>query len=216
METLGIKVMKLNLPILLTGESEGEAFRCEPVLAGDGMNFPQQVASGGVAAMSHPVGFQEPAPGTKQGLSPMETRTILVAEDREDDVFLIQRAFKRAGSKCSLQFVPNGEEALAYLRAERDYADRRIFPAPDLLLLDLKMPKKNGLEVLEVIRADPKLKKLTVIVFTSSDQPRDIDLALELGANSYLVKPSGLEALVGLMQRLEDYWLNLSQRSLNA
>src|SRR5579872_2780339 len=154
METLGIKVMKLNLPILLTGESEGEAFRCEPVLAGDGMNFPQQVASGGVAAMSHPVGFQEPAPGTKQGLSPMETRTILVAEDREDDVFLIQRAFKRAGSKCSLQFVPNGEEALAYLRAERDYADRRIFPAPDLLLLDLKMPKKNGLEVLEVIRAD--------------------------------------------------------------
>jgi len=180
------------------------------------MNFPQQVASGGVAAMSHPVGFQEPAPGTKQGLSPMETRTILVAEDREDDVFLIQRAFKRAGSKCSLQFVPNGEEALAYLRAERDYADRRIFPAPDLLLLDLKMPKKNGLEVLEVIRADPKLKKLTVIVFTSSDQPRDIDLALELGANSYLVKPSGLEALVGLMQRLEDYWLNLSQRSLNA
>ncbi|HEX4644273.1 MAG TPA: response regulator [Verrucomicrobiae bacterium] len=140
-------------------------------------------------------------------------RTILVAEDREDDVFLMQLAFKKAGSKAALQFVANGVEALAYLKGDDKFADRTAFPFPDLLMLDLKMPKKNGLEVLEAIRADPLLKKLTVIIFTSSNQPRDIDLALELGANSYLVKPSDAKTLVTLLQRVEDYWLNLNQNS---
>lgn len=143
----------------------------------------------------------------------MATRTILVAEDREDDVFLMQLAFKKAGSQAALQFVPNGVEALAYLKGEDKYTDRSAFPFPDLMLLDLKMPKKNGLEVLEAIRADPLLKRLTVVVFTSSNQPRDIDLALELGANSYLVKPSDTKVLVGLLQRVEDYWFNLHQSS---
>lgn len=143
----------------------------------------------------------------------MATRTILVAEDREDDVFLMQLAFKKAGSQVALQFVANGVEALDYLKGEDKFADRAMFPFPDLLMLDLKMPKKNGLEVLEAIRADPMLRKLTVVIFTSSNQPRDIDLALELGANSYLVKPSDAKALVALLQRVEDYWLNLSQSS---
>ncbi len=145
----------------------------------------------------------------------MATRTILVAEDREDDIFLMQLAFKKAGSQAMLQFVPNGVEALAYLKGEDKYADRSAFPFPDLMLLDLKMPKKNGLEVLEAIRSDPLLKRLTVVVFTSSNQPRDIDLALELGANSYLVKPSDAKVLVGLLQRVEDYWFNLNQSSPN-
>jgi CheY-like chemotaxis protein len=143
----------------------------------------------------------------------MATRTILVAEDREDDIFLMQLAFKKAGSQAMLQFVANGVEALAYLKGEDKYANRSAFPFPDLMLLDLKMPKKNGLEVLEAIRADPLLKRLTVVIFTSSNQPRDVDLALELGANSYLVKPSDAKVLVGLLQRVEDYWFNLHQSS---
>lgn len=143
----------------------------------------------------------------------METRTILVAEDNEDDILLLRRAFQKAGSWSSLRFVPNGEEALGYLRGQGKYSDRQEYPFPALLLLDLKMPRKSGLEVLASIRADRLLKRLTVVVFTSSDQPRDIDLALELGANSYLVKPSTQEALIALLQRLEDYWLNLNLRS---
>jgi len=143
----------------------------------------------------------------------METRTILVAEDEENDVFLMRRAFVQARSQSALQFVSNGEEALAYLRGEGPYADRKQFPFPALLLLDLKMPQKNGLEVLEVVRSDPELKRLTVVVFTSSNQERDIDMALGLGANSYLVKPSEPAALASLLHRVEDYWLRLHQGS---
>ncbi|MDB6110187.1 MAG: response regulator [Pedosphaera sp.] len=145
----------------------------------------------------------------------MINRTILVAEDDENDVFLLQRAFAQARSQAALQFVPNGEEALAYLRGEDGYADRRTFPFPSLLLLDLKMPKKNGLEVLEVVRKDLLLRNLTVVIFTSSNQARDIDLALGLGANSYLVKPAKPEALASLLHRVEDYWLSLNQGSVS-
>jgi CheY-like chemotaxis protein len=144
----------------------------------------------------------------------MINRTILVAEDDENDVFLLQRAFAQAHSQAVLQFVPNGEEALAYLRGEDGYSDRRKFPFPSLLLLDLKMPRKNGLEVLEVVRKDPILRKLTVVIFTSSNQARDINLALDLGANSYLVKPAKPEALASLLHRVEDYWLALNQGSV--
>ncbi len=143
----------------------------------------------------------------------MGIRTILVAEDDENDVFLLQRAFIKAGSQAELQFVPNGEEALAYLKGEGVYGDRRKFPFPALLMLDLKMPRKSGLEVLEAIRGDPDLKKLTVVIFTSSNQERDIDRALDLGANSYLVKPSRPETLAALLHRVEDYWLTLNRRS---
>jgi CheY-like chemotaxis protein len=140
-------------------------------------------------------------------------RSILIAEDREDDVLLVQHAFSKAGSQSSLQFVPDGEEALAHLRHEKHYADRIAFPFPALLLLDLKMPKKNGFEVLQEVRADPRLKKLPVIILSSSDQPNDIDSAWELGANSYLVKPSEADDLVVMLQKVEDYWLNLNRNS---
>jgi CheY-like chemotaxis protein len=144
----------------------------------------------------------------------MVTRTILVADDDENDVLLMERAFARARSQAALQFVPNGEEALAYLRGQGRYSDRKRFPFPALLLLDLKMPRKNGLEVLEVVRNDPQLKKLTVVIFTASNQERDIDLALGLGANSYLVKPTNPESLASLLHRVEDYWLSLNQNTV--
>ena len=141
----------------------------------------------------------------------MGRRTILIAEDDENDAFLLERAFGEAGSHADLQFVVNGEEALAYLRGEGPYQNRLEHPFPSLLLLDLKMPRKNGLEVLEVVRNDPLLRKLIVVIFTASNQDRDIDLALELGANSYLVKPSTPAALASVLHRVEDYWLGLNQ-----
>jgi CheY-like chemotaxis protein len=144
-------------------------------------------------------------------MRPAEDQTILVAEDQEDDALLLRLAFRKAASKSMLKFVPDGLAALAYLQGEGEYADRNEYPFPGFLLLDLKMPRMGGLEVLELIRQDAHLKKLVVVIFTSSDQERDIDRALELGANSYLIKPSHLDDLTSLVRRLEDYWLSLNR-----
>ncbi len=144
----------------------------------------------------------------------MDRQTILVAEDDENDVSLLRQAFAKARSRAALQFVPHGEAALAYLRGEDGYADRRKFPFPAMLLLDLQMPRMSGLEVLAELRNDPRSKRLTVVILTASDKQRDVDLALELGANSYLVKPASLDQLASLLQRVEDYWLSLNHGSI--
>src|ERR1700739_3934799 len=94
-------------------------------------------------------------------------KTILVAEDQDDDIFLLKRALTRADIKAHLHFVPNGEEALAYLRGERQYSDRKRFAFPHLTLLDIKMPLKSGLEVLQEVRQDPRLTRMLVVVLTS-------------------------------------------------
>ena len=100
----------------------------------------------------------------------MTNRAILIAEDSEDDVLLLKHAFKKAGSGASLYFVPDGEAALSYLKGAGPFSDRRAFPFPALLLLDLKMPKLDGIEVLAEIRAQPELSRLTVVIFTSSNE----------------------------------------------
>jgi CheY-like chemotaxis protein len=143
----------------------------------------------------------------------MDRQTILVAEDEANDVFLMRQAFAKALSRAALQFVAHGEEALAYLRGKEPYANRQKFPFPAILLLDLKMPRMSGLEVLAEIRNDPGLKRLTVVILTASDKQRDVDLAVELGANSYLVKPASLDQLASVLQRVEDYWLSLNHGS---
>jgi CheY-like chemotaxis protein len=101
-------------------------------------------------------------------------------------------------------------EAVEYLRGDGPFADREKHPLPDLLLLDLKMPRKNGFEVLEWVRQQPGLKRLPVVVLTSSMQDLDINRAYELGANTYLVKPANYEALVDLVKTLIQYWLTLA------
>ena len=141
----------------------------------------------------------------------MINRAILIAEDSEDDVLLLKHAFKKAGSGASLYFVPDGEAALSYLKGEGAFSDRRTFPFPALLLLDLKMPKLDGFEVLAGIRAQPALSRLTVVIFTSSNETRDLNRALELGVNSYLVKPARSEDLTALVRRIEEYWLRSCQ-----
>ena len=137
---------------------------------------------------------------------------ILLAEDDANDVLLIQRAFQRNLVSNPVQVVRDGNEAVAYLSGQAPFADRERHPLPVLMLMDLKMPRKSGLEVLEWVRQQPGLKRLPIIVLTSSNQSPDINRAYELGANSYLVKPAGFDSLLDLVKNLDMYWLILNER----
>jgi CheY-like chemotaxis protein len=124
---------------------------------------------------------------------------ILLAEDNEDDVFIFRRAFQQAGLKHPLHVVSDGQEAVDYLAGVGKFADRARHPLPFLALLDLKLPFRNGLEVLGWIRSRPELRGLEVVVLTSSAEPRDLASARQLGARFYLVKPPKLQALANLL-----------------
>jgi CheY-like chemotaxis protein len=136
-------------------------------------------------------------------------KTILVADDDSNDIYLLKRAFLKAGIDVRMEFVQDGEQAIRFLKSR---TREQQAPIPELLLLDLKMPRVNGFEVLEWVRRQPGLKRLLVIVLTSSDEPRDINRAYDLGANSYLVKPCGIEHLMGIAQHLYYYWMNLNRQ----
>jgi CheY-like chemotaxis protein len=136
---------------------------------------------------------------------------ILVAEDDPTDAFFLQRAFVKTGTPVGLKFVRDGQEAIDYLRGEPPFADRDSHPLPQLLLLDLKMPRLNGFEVLHWLKTQPRLKRLLVVVFSSSAEVGDINRAYDLGANSYLVKPHATEQLLELVNRVEKYWLEANQ-----
>ena len=136
---------------------------------------------------------------------------ILLAEDDANDTLLIQRAFQKAGFGSLLKTVSNGKQAIDYVAGGGEYADRSRFPLPFLLLLDLKMPGTNGFEVLTWIRSQPDLKRLLVVVLTSSNLQTDVDRAYELGANSYLVKPIEFGQMVNMIQRFEAYWTELNR-----
>jgi CheY-like chemotaxis protein len=114
---------------------------------------------------------------------------ILVVDDNEDDVLLVRRAFERAGLKHPVYSVPSGLEALAYLGGELPYGDRDKYPLPLMVLLDIKMVRVDGFEVLRWIRHQPKFNRLVVVMLTSSDEIRDVNTAYQLGATSFLVKP---------------------------
>lgn len=137
--------------------------------------------------------------------------TILLAEDDANDVLLIKRAFSRSRIVNPIACVGNGEETVAYLKGEGPYADRGQHPLPLLLLLDLKLPRLSGHEVLQWLRGQRLLKRLPVVVLTSSRESADINRAYELGANSYLVKPVASEEFSALMRHLQMYWLMLSE-----
>ena len=138
-------------------------------------------------------------------------QTILMAEDDDNDVFFLKRAFKQAQISNPIQRVRDGEEAIAYLRGEGAYADRQAHPLPHLLLLDLKMPRKNGFEVLAWIRQEPGIKRLPVAVLTSSREEPDINRAYDIGANTYLVKPVKFEDLLETVKILNSFWLELAK-----
>jgi len=141
----------------------------------------------------------------------MMTRApILIAEDSADDVFLLNRATVKAGINVPFVHVKDGEEAINYLAGKSQFSDRAVYPFPGLLLLDLKMPKLNGFGVLEWLLRQPGLRRLIVAVLTSSTAPTDINRAYDLGANSYLAKPSSADGYVKLAEMLRGYWLELN------
>ena len=143
----------------------------------------------------------------------MNAETILLAEDDPNDVILFQRAMVRASlSAGSLKVVRDGEEAISYLSGKTIYADRDLYPLPTLLLLDLKMPRKSGLEVLSWLRKQPQFRSLIVVFLTSSNSAEDIRLAYEGGANSYLVKPVEFTEMVELIKTVSAYWLELNEK----
>jgi len=128
--------------------------------------------------------------------------TVLIAEDNENDIFLLRRALSAANITMAIDFVRDGQEAIARLEN-----GRTTDSIPQLVLLDLKMPKYSGFEVLEWIRAQPHLKRLIVVVFSTSLFNEDINRAYDLGANSYLIKPSDMNELVSLLEEVQAYWL---------
>jgi CheY-like chemotaxis protein len=140
-----------------------------------------------------------------------EQAVILLAEDDEDYVLLIKGAFSQAKITNPVHVVWNGQEAIYYLKGEGRYSNRDEFPLPDLLLLDLKMPRINGFEVLKWLRGQPGLSGMRVLVLTSSDAIRDVNEAYRLGANSFMVKPMDFEDTTELSRLISDYWLKASR-----
>jgi CheY-like chemotaxis protein len=140
------------------------------------------------------------------------TDPILLVEDDENDVMLLQRAFKRSGIVNPLQIVRHGDDAVAYLEGTGAFADRSQHPFPVIMLLDLKLPRRTGLEVLQWVKERTGIRRIPIVVLTSSKNDEDIDRAYELGANSYVVKPVSFETLMELVKSLELYWLVLNER----
>ena len=133
---------------------------------------------------------------------------VLLVEDNEADVRLTREALREAGENVRLSAVGAGDLALAYLRSEGGYAD---VPRPDLVLLDLNLPRKNGLEVLEEMRADPQLRSIPVIVLTSSAARQDVEDCYARGANAFVVKPLELDAFMDLIGAIRGFWLEVAQ-----
>src|SRR5216117_437361 len=142
---------------------------------------------------------------------PVRDSPILLVEDDEDDILLLRRAFRNARIANPLFEVRDGQAAIQYLSGEGDYADRTRYPIPFLILLDLRLPKLSGFEVIAWMRDQPQLANLIVVVLTASDHVPDVTKARDLGANSYLVKPGNFEELVQMVKRIKGRWLLLDR-----
>jgi CheY-like chemotaxis protein len=138
-------------------------------------------------------------------------KAILLVEDNEDDAFLMQRALKAAGIANPLFIVEDGQQAIDYLSGTGAFAERSKHPLPAIVLLDLKLPMKGGLEVLEWIRKQPELENVVVVVLTSSSEPSDLKRAYHLGANSYVTKPPTSGQLTDLAKAFKWYWLEFNR-----
>jgi CheY-like chemotaxis protein len=139
-----------------------------------------------------------------------ERCVILLVDDNEADVLLTRQAFAAAHITNPLFSVSDGEEAVLYLEGFGPFANRAEFPLPQVVLLDLEMPKINGFRVLKWVRGHEHFKSLPVVVLSGSSDERDVAKAYQLGANSYLVKPSDFDALRGMMQATASFWLHHS------
>jgi CheY-like chemotaxis protein len=140
---------------------------------------------------------------------PLKSIVILMADDDDEDRMLARDALREARLANDLRFVTDGEELMAYLRRQGAFAAPGAAPAPGLILLDLKMPKKNGYEVLADIRSDPALRRIPVVALTTSKSEEDIARTYDLGVNSFIIKPVTFEGLVETMRIIGRYWFRL-------
>jgi CheY-like chemotaxis protein len=140
-------------------------------------------------------------------LADLADSAVLLVEDNEEDILLLRRAFRNANIANRLVEVRDGQAAIQYLSGNANYADRARYPIPFLVLLDLRLPKLSGFEVLAWIRDQPEFAGLIIVVLTGSDQVRDITKAHELGANCYLVKTGDFDDLMEIVKRIKGHWL---------
>lgn len=136
---------------------------------------------------------------------------ILHVDDDPSDSLLLRQASKRAEVSFQLKSLSDGEAAVRYLSGQGEFENREANPLPTLVLLDLKMPRMTGFDVLSWIRSHQAFKTLPVVIFTASNQEEDIRHAYEIGANSYLVKPVGIHTLIDILKVIDTYWLGLNQ-----
>lgn len=136
---------------------------------------------------------------------------ILLAEDNKRDADLTMRALQRKNFSNKIVWVQDGEEALDYLFARGNYSDRSINNKPKVVLLDLKMPKVDGLEVLKEIRNNEELKDIPIVMLTSSNEEKDIIKSYEYGTNSYIVKPVDFEKFMDAVEDVGYYWILLNK-----
>jgi CheY-like chemotaxis protein len=147
---------------------------------------------------------------------PSKTGIVLMAEDDSDDRLLVGDAVAEGGWDAELRFVENGEELMDYLLRRGKYRPPATAPRPRLILLDLNMPRKDGREALSEIKADAVLRRIPVVIFTTSKADTDINRVYELGANSFISKPVEFEALVNAMRFLGQYWLKFVELPASA
>ena len=146
----------------------------------------------------------------------MNEHVLLVAEDDEIDALLLERAVAKAGGLFRLVRVKNGDEAISYLRGETAYEDRKLHPLPDLMLIDLRMPRTDGFGVLEWLRASDLKPRLPAVVLSSSDLGEDLRRAYLLGANSYVVKPTNPDRLHLMITALYEWWVKFNITAAHA
>ena len=139
-----------------------------------------------------------------------QTTLILFVEDSDDDFFAAQRAFKKTGLKNPIRRCTNGDQAVDYLYRRGEFADSNDAPLPGMILLDLNLPGLDGREVLRQIKSDPRLRKIPVIVLTTSSAEKDIEQCYADGANSYVQKPVELQSFILAIARLKDYWFEIA------
>jgi CheY-like chemotaxis protein len=140
----------------------------------------------------------------------LESQLILFVEDSDDDFFAAQRGFKKAGLKNPIRRCTNGDQALDYLFRRGEFSEPGVAPQPGIILLDLNLPGLDGRDILRLIKEDPKLRKIPVIVLTTSNAAQDIEQCYQDGANSYVQKPVDLQNFFLAIARLKDFWFEIA------
>jgi CheY-like chemotaxis protein len=137
--------------------------------------------------------------------------TILLVEDDSSDAALIRRGFTKAGVLNEIVHLTNGDDALAYLAGEGKFSDRTKSPLPGLILLDLKLPGMHGLQLMQWMRTRPEVRRIPLVVLTGSQDSETVNMAYDLGANSYLVKPGTVADITQMIVRIQRYWMELNE-----